>query len=95
MTVGRGGGGCCDFKAGQVRVFVPWTRALRFLLRHWHPARAELPRVSRYPCGAWGHARHSLAGPCSGDSKGHPCCWKGTSYLLGLCGDAAQQDAPT
>lgn len=52
----RGDTDCCDFKAGQVEVRVPWTRALRFLLRCWHPARAELPRVSPCPHGAWGHA---------------------------------------
>lgn len=48
--------GCCGFKAGQVGLFVPCSRVLRFLFTHWHPVWVELPRISRCPCGAWGHA---------------------------------------
>lgn len=88
-----GGGDSCSFKVGQVGVCVPWTRALCFLLRRWHPAQVELPRVSWCPCGACGHTHRSPAGlvpggcrswarpaGCSGGSKSRPRRWTGTSF---------------
>lgn len=84
-------------EVGQVRMCVPW--ALHFLLRCWHPAWAELPRVSQVSLCGLGTSSRLISGVGSqdrvswarllnhsGGSKGHPCL-RGTHFLGGACGD--------
>lgn len=77
---------------------------LRFLLRRWHPAWVELPRVSRCPRGAtlmaqrWGQFLGATGAgpdqPAAQRQQGSFSMSEGNPLPPEVCGAAAQQDTP-